>query len=70
MLLRENSQESYHLLGKGDGMAILYAQCLYEILGKSYSKERSSPLFIGVKKHVWVLSPQVSLEYILEVCDF
>lgn len=29
VLLRQNSQKSYHLLGKGDGMAILYAQCLY-----------------------------------------
>lgn len=69
MLLRENSQE-FHLLEKGDGMAILDAQCLYEVLGKSYSKEKSSPLLVRVKKHIWVLPPQVSLEHVLEVCDF
>lgn len=70
MLLRQSNQELHHLLGKGDGMAVLYAQCLYETFGKSFSKERSSPLLIFVKKCIWVLPPQVSLEYKLEVCDF
>lgn len=70
MLLRQNSQELFHLFGTGDGVAVLYAQHLSEILGKSYSKERSSALLICVKKHIWMLLPQVSLEYVLEVCNF